>query len=59
MRTGLCEIHLFNDKQIMHNRVFNFYIKLKDAGREQDSGETERERERESMRDSVLLKNER
>jgi hypothetical protein len=57
MRTALCEIHLFSDKLVMHNRVF--YIKTNYVGREQDSGEIERgrerERERECVRDSALL----
>ncbi len=44
MRTAPYEIHLFNDKLVMHDRVF-IYKKL--CGREQDSEETERERERE------------
>ena len=38
-----CKINLFNDK--FGNARQGFYIKTYYAGREQDSGETERERE--------------
>jgi hypothetical protein len=42
MRTVLYRIHLFND--VRHKHVSTIYMKQKEGGREQYSGETKRER---------------
>ena len=48
MRTVLYGIHLYNDNQ--HKHGSHIYMKWKEGEREQDRGETERERGCESMR---------
>jgi hypothetical protein len=50
MRTVLYEICLFNDKLVMHNRIF-----ISKQIMWGESKITERQKERESVRDSALL----
>jgi hypothetical protein len=50
MRTVLCEIHLFNDKVEVHDRVF-----ISKQIMQGESKTAERQKERESVRDRVLL----
>jgi hypothetical protein len=49
MRTALCEIRLFNDELVMHDRVFISKQIM------QGESKTERERERVCVGDSALL----
>jgi hypothetical protein len=51
MRTVLYEIHLFNDKLVMHDRVFI----SKQIMRERARQRRDRKRERESVRDNALM----